>query len=54
MFGIAGGLPEPFSPMELFPRSLTVTGGSLTNFMRDRAEVLRKADDLWAARPTGG
>ena len=53
VFGIAGGLPEPFSPMELFPRSLTVTGGSLTNFMRDRAEVLRKADELWNARREG-
>ncbi len=53
VFGIAGGLPDTFSPMELFPRSLTVTGGSLTNFMRDRAEVLRKADDLWTARREG-
>ena len=53
VFGIAGGLPDTFSPMELFPRSLTVTSGSLTNFMRDRTEVLRKADDLWTARREG-
>ncbi len=53
VFGIAGGLPESFSPMELFPRSLTLTGGSLTNFMRTRDEVLRKAADLWSARRAG-
>jgi NADPH2:quinone reductase len=53
VFGIAGGLPESFSPMELFPRSLTLTGGSLTNFMRTRAEVLRKAGELWSARRAG-
>jgi len=53
LFGIAGGLPQPFSPMELFPRSLTLTGGSLTDFMRTRSEVLRKADDLWSARRAG-
>ena len=53
VFGIAGGLPDNFSPMELFPRSLTVTSGSLTDFMRDRGEVLRKADELWAARRAG-
>ena len=54
VFGIAGGLPESFSPMELFPRSLTLTGGSLTNFMRTRSEVLRKADELWSARRHAG
>ncbi|MCU0311012.1 MAG: zinc-binding dehydrogenase [Acidimicrobiales bacterium] len=53
VFGVAGGLPEAFSPMELFPRSLTVTSGSLTNFVRTRAEVVAKADDLWAARREG-
>jgi NADPH2:quinone reductase len=53
VFGVAGGVPEPFSPMELFPRSLTVTSGSLTNFMRTRAEVVTKADELWSARREG-
>jgi NADPH2:quinone reductase len=53
LFGIAGGIPEPFSPMEVFPRSLTLTGGSLTNFMRTREEVLRKAGELWSARRDG-
>lgn len=53
LFGIAGGIPEPFSPMEVFPRSLTLTGGSLTNFMRTRDEVLRKAGELWSGRREG-
>ncbi|MGR6998416.1 hypothetical protein ACU686_10485 [Yinghuangia aomiensis] len=30
------------------PRSITVSaGGYMTNFLRDRAEVLKKADDVW-------
>jgi NADPH:quinone reductase len=47
VFGRAGGVPEPFSPMELMQRSISVTGGYMSNFLRDRAEVLRKADDVW-------
>jgi NADPH2:quinone reductase len=49
VFGRAGGLPESFSPLELTTRSLTVSGGYMTNFLRTREEVLRKAGDLWSA-----
>ena len=47
VFGRAAGEPEPFSPLELVTRSITVSGGYMTNFLRTREEVLRKADDVW-------
>jgi NADPH2:quinone reductase len=47
VFGRAGGMPERLSPMELVARSVTVSGGYMTNFLRTRDEVLRKAAELW-------
>jgi NADPH2:quinone reductase len=47
VFGRAGGLPEPFSPLELVDRSATVAGAKMTNFLRSREEVLRKIGDVW-------
>jgi NADPH2:quinone reductase len=49
VFGRAAGMPEQLSPLELFPKSLTVSGGNMTNFLRTRDEVLRKAGELWQA-----
>lgn len=45
--GRAAGNPETFSPLQLVARSITVSGGYMTNFLRTREEVLRKADDVW-------
>jgi NADPH2:quinone reductase len=53
VFGRAAGPPEPFSPLELIARSITVSGGYMTNFLRTRDEVLRKADDVWRAMREG-
>jgi NADPH2:quinone reductase len=53
VFGRAAGLSDPFNPMELFPRSLTVSGGSMTSYLRTRDEVLRKADELWLGLRAG-
>jgi NADPH2:quinone reductase len=53
IFGRAGGLPEPFSPLELLEKSVTVAGGFMTNFLRSREEVLRKAGDVWAGLREG-
>lgn len=47
VFGRAGGAPEPFSPLELLEKSVIVSGGFMTNFLRSREEVLRKAGDVW-------
>jgi NADPH2:quinone reductase len=49
VFGRAAGPPEAISPLELVPRSITVSGGYMTNFLRTREEVERKADELWTA-----
>jgi NADPH2:quinone reductase len=53
VFGRAGGFPEPFSPLELLEKSLTVSGGFMTNFLRSREEVLRKAEDVWGGLREG-
>jgi NADPH2:quinone reductase len=53
VFGRASGPPEPLSPLALVPRSLTVSGGYMTNFLRTREEVLRKAAELWDAVQAG-
>ncbi|WP_436772789.1 quinone oxidoreductase family protein [Yinghuangia sp. YIM S09857] len=47
VFGQAAGAPEAFSPLELVARSVTVSGGYMTNFLRDRPEVLATADRVW-------
>jgi NADPH:quinone reductase len=53
VFGRSAGMGEPFNPMELFPRSLTVSGGSMASYLRTREEVLRKADDVWRGAREG-
>jgi NADPH2:quinone reductase len=53
VFGMASGPPAPFAPLELMSRSVVVAGGSMTMFLRDRDEVLRKAEDLWRAVAEG-
>jgi NADPH2:quinone reductase len=47
VFGMASGPPEPFQPLDLMFRSIVVAGGSMTMFLRDRQEVLAKAQDVW-------
>jgi NADPH2:quinone reductase len=46
IYGWASGLPEPIQPTSLMPRSISVSGGMLTNFMRTREELLRRAGDV--------
>ncbi len=47
LYGMASGPPEPFSPLELLPKALCVSGGMMTNFLRTRAEVLRKGAEVF-------
>jgi NADPH2:quinone reductase len=47
VFGQAGGRPEPFSPIELTARGLTVRGAMSSQFLRSRAELLVKVDEVW-------
>jgi NADPH:quinone reductase len=47
IYGASSGQVEPFSPNQaLSGRALTVSGASLSNFIPNRAEILRRADDL--------
>jgi NADPH2:quinone reductase len=47
LYGMASGPPEPISPLELLPKALCVSGGMMTNFLRTRAEVLRKGAEVF-------
>lgn len=53
LYGHAGGAPAPFSPLQLIPKSVSIAGGYMTNFLRDRAEVLRKAGEVYQALSAG-
>lgn len=46
-FGRSAGVPESFSPIELVARSISVTGGYMTNFLRTSAEVASASERLW-------
>lgn len=47
LFGRAAGFPEPVQPFAIVPKSITISGGYMVNFLRDRAEVTAKAAELW-------
>ncbi len=53
VFGSASGLAEPVSPNMLMGRALTVSGGSLANFMVTREEVMRRANEVLNAMREG-
>jgi NADPH:quinone reductase len=42
IYGSASGPAEPIAPNSLMPRSLTVSGGSLPNYLSSRDELLRR------------
>ena len=46
IFGGASGPADPISPNALMPKSLSVSGGMLMNFVPDREELLRRANDV--------
>lgn len=47
LYGMASGPPDPISPLELLPKAICVSGGMMTNFLRTRAEVLRKGAEVF-------
>ncbi len=53
VFGRAGGVPERFSPLELVWRSISVSGGYMTNYLRTPEEIARRVDDVWAGVRAG-
>lgn len=46
IFGAASGPAEPLLPNSLQAKSVTVSGGSLFNFMNTRDEILKRANDV--------
>jgi NADPH2:quinone reductase len=52
-YGIAGGKPPPFNPLSLVDRSRTIVGLMFFDFVASRAELLRRADAVFAALRLG-
>lgn len=48
VFGMSSGPAEPVAPNSLMMKALTISGGSLYNYMTTREEVLRRANDVFA------
>ncbi len=46
LFGSASGPADPLLPNALQAKSLTISGGSIFNFINSRAELLKRANDV--------
>jgi NADPH:quinone reductase len=53
LYGSSSGPADPFPPNSLQSRSLTVAGGTLSNFIATRDELLRRAHDVLELIRTG-
>jgi NADPH2:quinone reductase len=53
LYGMASGPPDPISPLLLLPKAICVSGGMMTNFLRNRDEVLRKGAEVFAGVEAG-
>ncbi len=53
IFGAASGPADPIVPNALMARSITVSGGSLGNYLLTREELLRRAGDVVAGIRAG-
>jgi NADPH2:quinone reductase len=46
IFGASSGVADPVVPNSLMAKAVTISGGSLYNFLRDREELLLRANDV--------
>ena len=53
IFGAASGPADPVSPNALMPKALTVSGGSLQNYLRTPEELMQRANDVIAGIRAG-
>jgi NADPH2:quinone reductase len=53
VFGGASGSADPVSPNSFMPKSISVSGGGLGNFVRSPAELHRRAQDVIAGLQAG-
>ena len=49
----ASGPADPVSPNALMPNALTVSGGSLQNYLRSREELMQRANEVIAGVRAG-
>jgi NADPH2:quinone reductase len=47
VFGHSSGPADPFAPFLLMPKSITLAGGMMHNFLQTREDLLRRAADLF-------
>jgi len=47
VFGHSSGPAEPFAPFLLMPKSITLAGGMMHNFLQTREDLLRRAGDVF-------
>lgn len=53
VFGHASGPAEPFQPFLLMPKSITLAGGMMHNFLQTRDDLLRRAGDVFQGLSEG-
>jgi NADPH2:quinone reductase len=53
IFGAASGPADPVSPNSFMSNALTVSGGSLQNYLRTREELMQRANDVIAGIRAG-
>jgi NADPH2:quinone reductase len=53
IFGAASGPADPVSPNSFMPKALTVSGGSLQNYLRTPEELMQRANDVIAGIRAG-
>jgi NADPH2:quinone reductase len=53
VFGHSSGPAEPFAPFLLMPKSITLAGGMMNNFLQTREDLLRRAGDLFQGLSEG-
>jgi NADPH2:quinone reductase len=53
IFGAASGPADPVSPNDLMPNAVTVSGGSLHNYLRTSEELMQRANDVIAGIRAG-
>ena len=54
IFGAASGPADPVSPNALMPNALTVSGGSLHNYLRTKEDLMQRAKVVIARIRAGG
>jgi NADPH2:quinone reductase len=53
VFGHSSGPAEPFAPFLLMPKSITLAGGMMHNFLQTREDLLRRAGDVFRGLSEG-